>query len=170
MTVVAGALAAFSLGLVFNGWMLMLTRGFYALQSNWIPTTVAVGTLLLNAGLDVALYRVGVWGIPLATSLVNVAGATVLVVLLARRGVPLALPLVGRSIGLVAIASAAAAAAAFGLWWVLDDALGRSLLAQLVAVGAALAAAAAVYLAACRALGVAEVQALRALGRGRSGD
>ena len=45
VTVVAGCLAAFSLGLVFNGWMLMLTRGFYGLQSNWVPTTIAVGTL-----------------------------------------------------------------------------------------------------------------------------
>src|SRR6476469_6850007 len=32
VTVVAGCLAAFSLGLVFNGWMLMLTRGCYELQ------------------------------------------------------------------------------------------------------------------------------------------
>src|SRR5699024_12580627 len=38
--VVAGCLAAFSLGLVFNGWMLMLTRGFYGLQSNWLPTVI----------------------------------------------------------------------------------------------------------------------------------
>ena len=45
VTVVAGCLAAFSLGLVFNGWMLMLTRGFYGLQSNWLPTLIAVGTL-----------------------------------------------------------------------------------------------------------------------------
>ncbi len=36
--IVAQCLAAFSIGLVFNGWMLMLTRGFYALQSNWAPT------------------------------------------------------------------------------------------------------------------------------------
>ena len=71
VTVVAGCLAAFSLGLVFNGWMLMLTRGFYGLQSNWLPTAIAVGTLGLNAVLDVALYRVGIWGIPLATSLVE---------------------------------------------------------------------------------------------------
>ena len=62
VTVVAGCLAAFSLGLVFNGWMLMMTRGFYGLQSNWLPTMIAVGTLVLNAVLDVALYRVGVWG------------------------------------------------------------------------------------------------------------
>ena len=36
--VVAGALAAFAVGLVFNGWMLLLNRAFYGLQSNWIPT------------------------------------------------------------------------------------------------------------------------------------
>ena len=40
VTVVAGCLAAFSLGLVFNGWMLMMTRGFYGLQSNWLPTMI----------------------------------------------------------------------------------------------------------------------------------
>ena len=41
--VVAACLAAFSLGLAFNGWMLMLTRAFYAVQSNWLPTAIAVG-------------------------------------------------------------------------------------------------------------------------------
>ena len=59
VTVVAGCLAAFSLGLVFNGWMLMMTRGFYGLQSNWLPTMIGVGTLVLNALLDLVLYRVG---------------------------------------------------------------------------------------------------------------
>ena len=85
MTVVAGCLAAFSLGLVFNGWMLMLTRGFYGLQSNWLPTAIGVATLVLNAVLDVALYPVGVWGIPLATSLVNIVGVALLVYFLWRR-------------------------------------------------------------------------------------
>ena len=80
-TIVAQCLAAFSLGLVFNGWMLMLTRGFYGLQSNWLPTLIAVGTVVLNAILDVAFYPVGVWGIPLATSLVNIVGVALLVVL-----------------------------------------------------------------------------------------
>ena len=61
-TVVAGALAAFSLGLVFNGWMLMLNRAFFSLQSNWFPTIVALANLGLNAALDAAFYRVGVWG------------------------------------------------------------------------------------------------------------
>ena len=41
--VVAAALAAFSAGLVFNGAMLMLNRGFFSLQDNWPPTAVALG-------------------------------------------------------------------------------------------------------------------------------
>ena len=53
--VVAGALAAFSAGLVFNGAMLMLNRAFFSLQSNWIPTIVALGNLALNAILDARL-------------------------------------------------------------------------------------------------------------------
>ena len=43
--VVAGALAAFSLGLTFNGTMLMLNRAFFSLQSPWMPTAVALGNL-----------------------------------------------------------------------------------------------------------------------------
>ena len=83
--VVAGALAAFSAGLVFNGAMLMLNRAFFSLQENWIPTMVALGNLFLNAVLDFAFYRYGVWGIPLSTAFVNLAGSWALFVLL-RRG------------------------------------------------------------------------------------
>jgi putative peptidoglycan lipid II flippase len=72
--VVAGALAAFSLGLTFNGFMLMLNRAFFSLQIPWLPTWVALGNLALNAALDAAFFSFGVWGLPLATSLVNVAG------------------------------------------------------------------------------------------------
>src|SRR5947207_8575407 len=82
---VAHSLAAFSAGVVFNGAMLMLNRAFFSLQSNWIPTTIALGNLFLNAILDFALYRVGVWGIPLATAIVNVAGTWALLVYLRRR-------------------------------------------------------------------------------------
>ena len=34
---------------LFNGVMLLLNRGFFSLQSNWIPTAVALGNLGLNA-------------------------------------------------------------------------------------------------------------------------
>ena len=54
--VVAQCLAAFSLGLAFNGAQLMLNRSFFSLQSPWVPTSVALGNLGLNAALDALFY------------------------------------------------------------------------------------------------------------------
>jgi putative peptidoglycan lipid II flippase len=158
--VVADCLAAFSVGLVFNGWMLMLTRSFYGLQSNWLPTTIALATLAVNAGLDAVFYRLGVWGIPLATALVNVFGAAALLVVLHRRIRLTGLGATAVSVTRILVASVVAAAAALGSWYALDAALGRSLGAQLVSVGAGLAAATLAYLAACRAFRVRELEAL----------
>jgi putative peptidoglycan lipid II flippase len=163
--VVAQCLAAFSLGLMFNGWMLLLSRGFYSLQRNWVPTTIALGTVGLNAVLDAILYRVGVWGIPLATSLVNIVGVGLLLVVM-RRSPGFAGPRrVVASVLRILAASAAAAGAAFGMWWVLDDLLGRALWAQIVSLGVGLGVAVLVYLGAATLLGVRELEALRALRR-----
>jgi putative peptidoglycan lipid II flippase len=161
VAVVAGCLAAFSLGLVFNGWMLMITRGFYGLQSNWLPTMIGVGTLVLNALLDLVLYRVGVWGIPLATSIVNIIGAGLLVFFLRRRVGGLDLGRVTDAIVRITFASLVLGAIAFGVWYALDDALGRSTVAQIVSLGAALGIGALAYLVACRLLRVRELDALR---------
>jgi len=166
--VVAGALAAFALGLTFNGAMLMLNRAFFSLQLPWLPTWVAVSNLGVNAFFDAVFYRFGVWGIPLATSVVNVAGTGALLYLLRRRLGHIELRETGRSAGRIVLASCALAAVAFGVWYGLDAAFGRSLPAQIVSVSAALVAGGAVYLAACRLLGVAELQALLSLRRGRS--
>ena len=85
-TVVAGALAAFTLGLTFNGTMLMLNRAFFSLQSPWVPTAIALGNLGVQRRSRMPrLYRVGVWGIPLATSFVNIAGTAALLVVFRRR-------------------------------------------------------------------------------------
>ncbi len=165
--VVAGALAAFSLGLVFNGMMLMLNRGFFSLQAAWIPTWAALGTLILNVALYAALYRVGVWGVPLAISLSNVAGAALLVALLRRRIGGLALRGTLRTLLLVTVASAALALVAYAVWRGLDEALGRSLGAQIASVGAGVAAGGAAYLISCRLLGIRELEALLSL-RARS--
>src|SRR5207302_691494 len=132
--VTAGALAAFSAGLVFNGTMLMLNRAFFSLQSNWIPTVVALANLGLNAALDAAFYRVGIWGIPLSTSLVNIAGSAALLVLLRRRFGRIELGETRRSFALVVVASAVLAAAAYPVWRGLDAVLGRSFGGQVVAV------------------------------------
>jgi putative peptidoglycan lipid II flippase len=161
--VVAGALAAFSAGLVFNGAMLMLNRAFFSLQSNWIPTLVALANLGLNAALDAAFYRLGIWGIPLSTSLVNIAGSAALLVLLRRRFGSFELGETGRSFCLVVLASAALAAAAYPAWRGLDAALGRSFGGQVVSVVAGLAAGALAYLVSCRLLRVRELDALLSL-------
>jgi putative peptidoglycan lipid II flippase len=163
--VVAAALAAFSAGLFFNGVMLLVNRAFFSLQSNWIPTLVALGNLGINAALDAAFYRFGTWGIPLATSCVNVAGSVLLLTLMRKRLGRLGGRSIADSIVRVVVASAALAAAAYGTWWALDDALGRSFPAQLAAVLCALAAGIGAYLIVCRALKVRELGALLALRR-----
>jgi putative peptidoglycan lipid II flippase len=163
--VVAGALAAFALGLTFNGTMLMLNRAFFSLQSPWVPTAIALGNLALNVVLNAILYRVGVWGIPLATSLVNIAGTAALLAVLRRRLGRLEGRAIFRSYVRIVLASLAAALLAFASWYALDDALGRSLGAQALAVGVAIAAAGAIFVAAARILRVRELDAVLSLVR-----
>jgi putative peptidoglycan lipid II flippase len=162
-TVVAQCLAAFSLGLSFNGLMLMLNRSFFSLQAPWVPTVVALVNLALNTALYVALYHVGAWGVPLAISLANVAGAAILFVVLRRRVGLIDFRATARSLVLVTVASAVLAGVAYGVWHVLDDALGRGAVAQIVSLGTALAAGGGAYLVSCRLLGVREFEALLTL-------
>ena len=169
-TVVAQCLQAFSIGLVFNGWMLILNRGFYAVQTNWAPTAVAVGNLALNAVLDAVFYHFGVWGIPLATSVVNIAGTGTLLVLMRRRiGFERMLATAGAVLRIL-VASGLAAALALGVWYGLEQLLGRGLLAQIVSLGAGLAVAALTYVGAARVLRVRELQALLLLRARRADD
>jgi putative peptidoglycan lipid II flippase len=161
--VVAGALAAFSLGLTFNGAMLMLNRAFFGLQAPWIPTWVALGNLILNTALFAVFYRVGTWGIPFAISLANVAGTAALLILLRRRLGEVEDARIVRSTVLIATAAIPLAVVSYAVWWVLDDLLGRSFGGQLVSLTAALAAGGVVYAFSCRLLGVRELNALLSL-------
>ena len=165
---VAAALAAFSLGLVFNGFMLMLNRGFFSLQSPWIPTWVALGNLGLNAVLDAAFYRLGIWGLPLSTALVNIAGSAALLVLLRRKLGRLDLHETWRSVSRVLVASAVLAVVGYGVWWPLNHVLGDALVPALFALLVALVAGAAAYLVSCRLLGVRELETLLSLRRSRA--
>jgi putative peptidoglycan lipid II flippase len=161
--VVAAALAAFSAGLVFNGAMLMLNRAFFSLQENWVPTLVAVANLGLNAALDAVFYRFGTWGIPLATSIVNVAGTAALLIVLRRRLGRLQLGETADSVARILAASAVLGAVTFGVWYGIDEALGRSLGGQIVSVVSALLTGTLTYLLAARALHVRELGALLGL-------
>jgi len=168
--VVAGALAAFAAGLAFNGFMLMLNRAFFSLQSPWVPTVVALGNLGLNALLDAAFYRLGTWGIPLSTTFVNIAGTAALLELLRRRIGRIEFGETARVFVLVTVASAVLAGIAYGSWRLLDEGLGRSLGAQIVSLATALAAGFGAYAFSCRLLGVRELEALLSLrSRSRAG-
>ena len=158
--VTAACLAAFSVGLVFNGAMLMLNRAFFSLQSNWIPTAVALGNLFLNAFLDYLFYPLGAWGIPLSTAFVNIAGATALLIALRRELGGLDGRRTLSSVARIALASVATAGVAFAVWDPLDSLLGRTFIAQAVSLGLALALGVAAYLGASRLLRVRELDQL----------
>ena len=163
--IVAPCLAAFALGLTFNGTMLMLNRGFFALQSAWIPTAVALMNLGVNAVLDAVFYRFGIWGIPLSTSLVNIAGTAALLVLFRRRVGGFEIRAMAETFGLVAVASAVLAAVSWWVWHLLDSAFGQSLPAQIVSLGTALLVGYAAFFGVCRLLGVREMETLSRLRR-----
>jgi hypothetical protein len=89
----------------------------------------------------------------------------VLLVLMRRRLGRIEFGEIADSIGRIVGASALVAGAAYGGWYGLDRALGRSVAGQLVSVGVSLATATGVYLLASRALKVRELGALLALRR-----
>ena len=167
--IVAQCLQAFSIGLVFNGWMLILNRSFYAVQTNWVPTGIALGAVALNAAFDTVFYRLGIWGIPLATSTVNVVASIVLLVMMRRR---VGLEHVGRTLGIVArvaIAGAIAAGLSYAAWYGVDSVLGDGFVGQLLSLGAGFAVVGLVYVGLARALGLRELEALLLL-RSRRDD
>ena len=165
---VAPCLAAFALGLTFNGTMLMLNRGFFSLQLAWIPSIVAVVNLVINAGLDAVFYRFGIWGIPLSTSVVNIAGTAALLIFFRRRMPGFEMSETARSFGLVVVASALLAGLGWGVWHLLNSVLGQSLPAQIVSLGAGLALGYAGFFGACRLLNVRELETLMRLRRSRA--
>jgi putative peptidoglycan lipid II flippase len=137
---VSEALFWFAFSLPVSGITLLLTRSFFSLQRPWLPTQLAILSLAVNAIVSLALYKpLGIAGIVIGTTVSNV----VLTVLEARRlrqelgGLEIGRTL--RAAALMLAASAVLGAVAYGVWYVIDDALGRSLPAQLVSVGLALA-------------------------------
>lgn len=169
---VATTLIAFSLGLIGNGLALLLTRAFFALQLPQVPTRIAVGNLFLNAILDLAFYKpFGAAGIALSTAVVTTWNASVLLVMLRRQVGYLHMTEVAGETVRIVVATAYCTAAAFGVWWPLDQLLGRSLPAQIVTLGLGLAAGGGAYLAAGRILMLSDMDVLAGLAgrlRGRA--
>jgi len=167
---VAEALFWFSFSLPFAGANLLLTRTFFSLQRPWFPTALAGVTLLVNAVVSYALYKpLGIAGVVIGTA-VSSATMTVAQAYYLRRelhGFEIGRTL--RAVAAVLVASALLGVVAYGVWRGLDEALGRSLLAQLASVTAALTVAGAVYGAAVLALRIPEAQQVIGLLRRRAG-
>jgi putative peptidoglycan lipid II flippase len=156
---VSEALFWFAFSLPFAGVTLLLTRSFFSLQRPWIPTKLAVWSLVVNAIVSLALYEpLGIGGIVIGTALSNV----VLVLLEARRlrreigGLETIRTL--RATAIMVAAAVLLAAIAYGAWYGLDQLLGRSLPAQLVSVGVALALGGAAYAAVVLRSGLPEAR------------
>jgi putative peptidoglycan lipid II flippase len=167
--VVATALFWFAFSLPTNGLFLLLTRTFFSLQRPWVPTWIAAGNLVLTAGAALALYHLGVGGIVASTAIATAASVVAQGVILRRilGGLELG-RLLSASIR-ITIAAAGLAAIGWIVWDVLDEALGRGLVGQLVSLSVALGAGLAVYLSVAKLLRVAELEQMSRLLPGRRG-
>jgi len=167
---VSSALLWFSLSLPLNGANLLLTRTFFAFQRPWLPTALAGVNVAVNIAVSAALYgSLEIPGIVIGTLAGNVVMAAGQVWFLRRELGGFEGRRTATAVGQMLVASALLAGVAYGLWWVLDDALGRGLGAQLVSVGVACAAGTLLYAGAVLAMRVHEAQQVRALVAGRLG-
>ncbi len=166
---VSTALFWFAFSLPFNGLFLLLTRTFFSLQRPWVPTAISAANLAITALGALALYGpFGVGGIVAATAIATAVSVTAQCAVLRGALGGLELRRLASSSLRIGIASAALAGVAYGVWALLDDALGRSTGAQIVEMAAALSAGLAVYVAALAALRVPELEQIRRLIRRRS--
>jgi putative peptidoglycan lipid II flippase len=166
-TLVATALFWFAFSLPTNGLFLLLTRTFFGLQRPWVPTTIAAGNLAVTALAALGLYHLGVGGIVASTAIATTASVIVQCVILRHILGGLELRRLLDTGSRIALASAALAAVSFGIWHVLDAALGRGLGGQILSLGTALGVGGLVYVALAKLLRVAELEQMTRLVRRR---
>lgn len=164
---VAQALFWFAFSLPFNGLYLLLTRTFFSLQRPWVPTAVAGSNLVVDVIFSFAFYSpFGVGGVVAATAIATISSVVAQTVILRRQLHGLDLTRLFETTGRVVVAAALLAGVSYLVWYGLDQALGRALIAQIVSLGAALAAGFATYFGAVLALRVPEAdQIMRLLRR-----
>jgi putative peptidoglycan lipid II flippase len=161
---VAEAMWVWALSLPAQGASLLFSRTFFSLQRPWLNTALSVGSLVTNVAISAALYQpLGVKGVVLG----SVAGTLAMAALQAwylRRdldGIE-----GGRMLSAtvrILLASALLAGVSYGVWWLLDDALGRGLAAQIVSLGTGLLLGIAAYAAAVWVLRVEEARQIARL-------
>jgi len=144
---VSTALFWFSFSLPFAGLNLLLTRTFFAVQRPWIPTALAAMNMVVDAIVSIALYKpLGIAGLVIGTAAANI-------VMTGLQLWRLRIGLNGRLEGgqtvmitvRILVATVIMAAVAWGVWYLLDAGLGRSLPAQIASVGFACAVSGVLY-------------------------
>jgi putative peptidoglycan lipid II flippase len=166
---VSSALFWFSFSLPFSGVNLLLTRTFFSLQRPWITTGIAALNLGVNVAVSVALYKpFGIPGIVVGTAASSAAMTFAQIYYLRRE---LHGRLEGRrtavDVAKMLVASALLGAVAYGTWRVLDEALGRGLLGQILSVGGGLTLGAIVYGVTVHLLRIPEARQIERLLAGR---
>jgi putative peptidoglycan lipid II flippase len=159
------ALFWFAFSLPFGGLNLLLTRTFFALKRPWIPTRLAALNMVVDVIVSVALYKpLGIAGLVIGTAAAN---AVMTWLQLQRLRIGFNGRLEGAQTLMITVrilaASVVMAVVARLLWVLLDGLLGRSLAAQLVAVGVAVAGACAVYAKAVLTMRIPEARQIEAL-------
>jgi len=167
-TLVATALFWFAFSLPTNGLYLLQTRTFFSLQRPWMATGLAGLDLVVSALAALALYKpFGAGGIVAGTGIGTTVAVVAQAVVLRRKFGGLELDRL-LSTGLrISLAAAALAAVSFGIWDVLDSALGRGLAGQIASLGTALAVGGLVYVGAAKLLRIAELEQITRLLRRR---
>ena len=158
------AMLWWSLALPFQGVSLLLSRTFFSLQRPWATTALAGLNLAVNAALAAALYGpFEIAGIVIGTVAGTIAMCVAQAWILRRElnGVE-GMRTLGAALRMLA-AGALLGGVAYATWYGIDEALGRALVAQALAVLAAIAAGFAAYAAAVWALRVPEARQVRQL-------
>jgi putative peptidoglycan lipid II flippase len=165
---VSHALVWWAVTLPFEGMTLLYSRTFFSLQRTWITIVFAVINLGLNAAVAAALHGpFGISGVVLGT-VAGTAAMTFSQMYVLHRDIG---GIEGRAtasaVARMLVAGAALAGSAWLVWHLLDSALGRSLIAQIVSLGAGIAVGIAVYSAGVLLLKVPEAGQIRRLVTGR---
>jgi len=144
---VSTALFWFAFSLPFAGLNLLFTRTFFAVQRPWIPTALAAMNMVVDAIVSIALYKpYGIAGLVIGTAVANIV-MTGLQLYRLRIGLNGQLE-GGQTVMITArilVATVIMGAVAWGVWYLLDAGLGRSLPAQIASVGFACAVSGVLY-------------------------
>ena len=167
-TLVATALFWFAFSLPTNGLYLLQTRTFFSLQRPWMATGLAGFDLVVSILGAALLYKpFGTGGIVAGTGIGTTAAVVAQTVVLRREFDGLELRRLFATTVKITIAAAALAAVAFGVWDVLDNALGRGLFGQIVSLGVGLGLGGLTYLGLAKLMGIAELDQIMRLIRRR---